>query len=308
MFSQKHAKISKFDRKVDLHGYHFDWAGAKTTETSSIQKAKSPVPKDSYFLTEVENFVEAEGRLVLEDKKLSTCENAPMSYHVSKPKKRKMKNWKGIRLGVFLSIFWLFRGVIPPKMCKKGRLVEKLRVQFVQKWGYLSGENLVGPTRSFRIIKIWSWWIGRFRQHVVSFDSSASLKSKTSKLQAEDDLENSKEKSVIEKTKSLEVNDSGLSNFCKSSENRVMITLDIAESGHIFIYLHKIMLNEHTRKTCSSVIIKVFDVENVKIKPVWSKTKTVLDDQKNNWSRIVTLKWTLGKPLVKTAKNITFRE
>ena len=95
-------------------------------------------------------------------------------------------------------------------------------------------------------------------------------------------MENSKEKSVIEKTKSLEVNDSGLSNFCKSSENRVMITLDIAESGHIFIYLHKIMLNEHTRKTCSSVIIKVFDVENVKIKPVWSKTKTVLDDQKNN--------------------------
>ena len=83
---------------------------------------------------------------MLEDKKLSTCENAPMSYHVSKPKKRKMKNWKGIRLGVFLSIFWLFRGVIPPKMCKKGRLVEKLRVQFVQKWGYLSGENLVGDS------------------------------------------------------------------------------------------------------------------------------------------------------------------
>jgi hypothetical protein len=23
----------------------------------------------------------------------------------------------------------------------------------------LSGENLVGLTRSFRIIKIWSWWI-----------------------------------------------------------------------------------------------------------------------------------------------------
>ena len=146
MFSQKHAKISKFDRKVDLHGYHFDWAGAKTTETSSIQKAKSPIPKHLYFVTEVENFVEAEGRLVLEDKKLSTCENAPMSYHVSKPKKRKMKNWKGIRLGVLLSIFWVFRGVIPPKMCKKGRLVEKLRVQFVQKWGYLSGENLVGDS------------------------------------------------------------------------------------------------------------------------------------------------------------------
>ena len=43
VFSQKHAKISKFDRKVDLHGYHFDWAGAKTTETSSIQKAKLKV-------------------------------------------------------------------------------------------------------------------------------------------------------------------------------------------------------------------------------------------------------------------------
>ena len=65
MFSQKHAKVSKFDRKVNLHAYHFHGTGAKATETSSIQKAKSPIAKHLYFVTEVENFVEAEGRLVL---------------------------------------------------------------------------------------------------------------------------------------------------------------------------------------------------------------------------------------------------
>ena len=156
MFSQKHAKISKFDRKVDLHGYHLDWAGAKTTETSSIQKAKSTVPKDSYFLTEVENFVEAEGRLVLEDKKLSTCENAAMSYHVSKPKKRKMKNWKGIRLGVFLSIFGWFGGWFPPKCVKRAGLLKN--------YAYNSSKNGV-----IWVVKI--WWVQQGVLELLEFEA-----------------------------------------------------------------------------------------------------------------------------------------
>jgi hypothetical protein len=118
--------------------------------------------------------------------------------------------------------------------------------------------------------------------------SSAGLRSnKTSKLQAEDDLENSKEKSVIEKSVVNRKNTSKInrtewgSSFKSKNEknqlgdNKIMVTLDVKE-GEIFVYVHKMEFNEVTRKTCTSVVVKIFDVENDGIKPGWSKSKGIL--------------------------------
>ena len=58
-----------------------------------------------------------------------------------------------------------------------------------------------------------------------------------------------------------------------------MVTLDVKEGvqgREIFVYIHKMEFNELTRKTCTSVVIKIFDAENDKIKPGWSKSKAVM--------------------------------
>ena len=116
---------------------------------------------------------------------------------------------------------------------------------------------------------------------------------KTSKLQAEDDLENSKEKSVIEKSRVVnrKNNASEAKSWGKTfkkaenrdsdqlGDNKIMVTLDVKEGGQgreIFVYIHKMEFNEVTRKTCTSVVIKIFDSENDKIKPGWPKSKAVL--------------------------------
>ena len=69
----------------------------------------------------------------------------------------------------------------------------------------------------------------------------------------------------------------------KKSDDKIMLTLEIKnpdsnstnEFFDIHIYIHKISFSEHTRKTCTSIILKIFDIENSKIKPVWTKSKAV---------------------------------
>merc|ERR1712110_442642 len=43
----------------------------------------------------------------------------------------------------------------------------------------------------------------------------------------------------------------------------------------VHVYVHKMLASEHTRKTCSSLVIKLFALDKSEAKPGWSKTKLV---------------------------------